>query len=94
MTRAPCVTLWAGSWGDFVLPDDFPSSLLRVDGWFDKRFGIYPKFREYIEEQDGKLRDDLEKSGFRALSFTVWMQCGSVPNRLLGVTINHEGDAV
>lgn len=94
MNRIPTVTFWAGNWGDFRLPDDFPTSVLRNNGWFDKRFGVYPKIREYIEEHDSKIRDGLERPGFTAMPFITWMHCGLVPNRLYGTTINQEGDAI
>jgi hypothetical protein len=92
--RIPTITIWASNFGDIRLPHDFPDSAIRENGWFDRRYGIYPKLREYIAEQEGKLRTGAESPGFVAPPFATWMICGSPPNRLHGAAINTRGEAI
>lgn len=90
----PTVTYWASDWGDIRLPDDFPSGLIRVTGWYDRRFTLHTKVADYLNEQELKLRNGYEEPGFRAPSFGIWMVSGSIPNRLKGVTVNSRGEEV
>lgn len=90
----PTYSLWVSDWGDIRLPDDFPYSVLTLSGWYDKRFGIYPKVRAYIDDHTATLRSGENEPGFTGMPFALWMVCGLAPNRLKGATINHSGDAI
>lgn len=69
--------MWVCAFGEIRLPDDFPTSAFRNDGWWDMRFKRFDKWQAWIATEEAILQ-----MGYM------------IPNRLHGVAINAEGDAI
>ena len=73
-TLLPHINSWVSDWGEFRLPSDFPTALLTVSGWLDRRSGLCKQARSYIKEQELKLQHGTEQSGFQAPLFGPWLR--------------------
>jgi hypothetical protein len=61
------VYIWESDWGSIRLPDDMPKPF-RIDGWFDHRFAIAGKVKDYLNDMTLRKRD-----GYEATSFCWWL---------------------
>lgn len=49
--------VWVSEWGEIPLPDDFPSHVIRKDGWWDRRFSKdLERAQAFIESETLKLK--------------------------------------
>ena len=59
------LSLWVSSFGDILLPDDFPAYAIRRDGLWDKRFKTDERVKAaklFLTTAEARLMEHYERS--------------------------------